>query len=206
MQAAAFASSRNEFMIVDAFDEAALITDHALSPLAANHAYVRIAEEAGVLGESDRPPMMSRLFGADPMLSAPMFRLSKAAQLGQTRREELPGTSAINGKHTRYEACVGPIPGGQVLWRLRELGAHVFEDRADDRDALRLRFRVDANRTKRIELAEPDAIDGDLTQHLDRADLHEATGARRNRTLSQSPRPLCVNDLVLRGLLLAGAA
>ena len=35
----------------------------------------------------------------------------------------MPGTSAINGKHSRYEACVGPIPGGHVLWRLRELGA-----------------------------------------------------------------------------------
>ncbi|MEZ5960262.1 MAG: ATP-binding protein [Hyphomonadaceae bacterium] len=113
---------RNDFAFVEALDEAALITDVHLSPLTANQGYLYIAEAAGILGESDRPPMMSRLFGADPMLSAPMFRLSKAAQLGQTRREELPGTSAINGKHTRYEACVGPIPGGHVLWRLRELG------------------------------------------------------------------------------------
>ncbi|MEQ1812015.1 MAG: hypothetical protein ABL889_18955, partial [Terricaulis sp.] len=114
---------RNDFAFVEALDEAALITDAHLSPLTANNGYLHIAEAAGILGESDRPPMMSRLFGADPMLSAPMFRLSKAAQLGQTRREELPGTSAVNGKHTRYEACVGPIPGGHVLWRLRELGA-----------------------------------------------------------------------------------
>jgi two-component system cell cycle sensor histidine kinase/response regulator CckA len=114
---------RNDFAFVEALDEAALITDAHLSPLTANHGYLHIAEAAGILGESDRPPMMSRLFGADPMLSAPMFRLSKAAQLGQTRREELPATSAINGKHSRYEACVGPIPGGHVLWRLRELGA-----------------------------------------------------------------------------------
>ncbi|MBX3430682.1 MAG: response regulator [Hyphomonadaceae bacterium] len=113
---------RNDFAFVEALDEAAMITDAHLSPLTANHSYLEIAEAAGILGESDRPPMMSRLFGADPMLSAPMFRLSKAAQLGQTRREELPATAAINGKHTRYEACVGPIPGGQVLWRLRELG------------------------------------------------------------------------------------
>ncbi|MGD9981629.1 MAG: ATP-binding protein [Hyphomonadaceae bacterium] len=114
---------RNDFAFVEALDEAALITDAQLSPLTANHGYHAIAEAAGILGESDRPPMMSRLFGADPMLSAPMFRLSKAAQLGQTRREELPATSAITGKHARYEACVGPIPGGHVLWRLRELGA-----------------------------------------------------------------------------------
>lgn len=123
---------RNDFAFVAALDEAALITDAHLSPITANHAYHEIAEAAGILGESDRPPMMSRLFGADPMLSAPMFRLSKAAQLGQTRREELPATSAITGKHARYEACVGPIPGGHVLWRLRELGAAEQGDRADD--------------------------------------------------------------------------
>jgi len=123
---------RNDFAFVEALDEAALITDAHLSPIAANHGYLHIAEAAGILGESDRPPMMSRLFGADPMLSAPMFRLSKAAQLGQTRREELPGTSAINGKHTRYEACVGPIPGGHVLWRLRELGASEQGTSPDD--------------------------------------------------------------------------
>ncbi len=123
---------RDEFAFVAALDDAALITDAQLSPLTANHSYLEIAEAAGILGESDRPPMMSRLFGADPMLSAPMFRLSKAAQLGQTRREELPGTSAINGKHTRYEACVGPIPGGQVLWRLRELGASEQGSSPDD--------------------------------------------------------------------------
>ncbi len=123
---------RNDFAFVEALDEAALITDAQLSPLVANHGYHAIAEAAGILGESDRPPMMSRLFGADPMLSAPMFRLSKAAQLGHTRREELPGTAAINGKHTRYEACVGPIPGGHVLWRLRELGAAEQGSSPDD--------------------------------------------------------------------------
>ncbi|MGD9967062.1 MAG: ATP-binding protein [Hyphomonadaceae bacterium] len=130
--ATAFLGGRNDFAFVQALDEAALITDAQLSPLTANQAYHAIADAAGILGESDRPPMMSRLFGADPMLSAPMFRLSKAAQLGQTRREELPATSAISGKHARYEACVGPIPGGHVLWRLRELGAAEHGERADE--------------------------------------------------------------------------
>ena len=143
IEAAAFASSRNEFLIVDALDEAALITDHALSPLAANHAYVRIAEEAGVLGESDRPPMMSRLFGADPLLSAPMFRLAKAAGQGQARREQLPatGTLSSNGKPARYEASVGPMAGGRVLWRLREIGA---AEAAESGEAARHLFLDDA--------------------------------------------------------------
>lgn len=121
--AGALLSGRNDFALIEALDEAALITDSHLSPLAANTAYIEIAETTGVLGDSDRPPMMSRLFGADPMLSAPMFRLSKAAQLRQVRREELPTTAALSGKHTRYEASVGPMPGGNVLWRLREIGA-----------------------------------------------------------------------------------
>jgi len=121
--AAAFLQGRSEFAMLEAMDEASLVTDAHLSPIAANAAYMMIAETAGVLGDSDRPPVMSRLFGADPMLSAPMFRLSKAAQLGQARREELPATAALHGKHARFEASVGPIPGGHVLWRLRELSA-----------------------------------------------------------------------------------
>jgi two-component system, cell cycle sensor histidine kinase and response regulator CckA len=119
--ASAFLGGRNEFAMIEALDEAAMITDANLSPLTANGAYHAIAEAAGVLGDSDRPPMLSRLFGADPMLSAPMFRLSKAAQLGQSRREDLPATSALTGKAVRYEACVGAMPSGHVLWRLREV-------------------------------------------------------------------------------------
>ncbi|MBX3510548.1 MAG: response regulator [Hyphomonadaceae bacterium] len=121
--AAALSGGRNEFALIDALDEAALITDRALSPLTANQSYLSIAEAAGVLGGSDRPPAMSRLFGADPMLSAPMFRLARAAGQGLARREELPATSALTGKPVRYEASVGPMQGGQVLWRLREVSA-----------------------------------------------------------------------------------
>ena len=125
LEAAAMQSNRNEHMVVDALDEAALVTDKNLSPLAANGAYYGIAEAAGALGESDRPPMLNRLFGADPMLSAPMFRLSKAAGQGQARREQLPATALFGpeAKPVRYEASVGPMAGGRVLWRLRELGA-----------------------------------------------------------------------------------
>lgn len=132
MAAAALLSGRNDFALIEALDEAALITDAHLSPLVGNAAYNEIAETAGILGDSDRPPMLSRLFGADPMLSAPMFRLSKAAQLGQPRREDLPATTALTGKPTRYEASVGPMPGGHVLWRLRELGVADAASVSDD--------------------------------------------------------------------------
>lgn len=134
--ASALSSGRRDFALVEALDEAAFITDHQLSPLAANAVYLNLAQDAGVMGDSDRPPMLSRLFGADPLLSAPMFRLSKAAQLGQSRREELPATAAASGKPVRYEACVSPMPGGNVLWRLREIA--VTEQSAANDDARQL--------------------------------------------------------------------
>lgn len=121
--ASAFTSGRAEFALIEALDEAALITDRQLSPLMANAAYAELAEAAGVLGESDRPPMLSRLFGADPMLSAPMFRLARAGQQAQSRRELLPATSALGQCKAHYVASVGPMPSGHVLWRLREIGA-----------------------------------------------------------------------------------
>ncbi|HVZ99270.1 MAG TPA: hypothetical protein VG841_03020, partial [Caulobacterales bacterium] len=122
IEAAVLSAGRNEATIVEALDEAAMVTDRNLSPLVANAAYIAIAETAGALGDSDRPPMMSRLFGADPMLSAPMFRLSKAAGQGQIRREALPPTTLTpGGKPVRYEAVVSPMGSHRVLWRLREL-------------------------------------------------------------------------------------
>ncbi|MES1156333.1 MAG: ATP-binding protein [Alphaproteobacteria bacterium] len=124
IEASMLSAARNEAVVVEALDEAAMVTDRHLSPLLANPAYMRIAEMAGVMGESDRPPMMSRLFGADPMLSAPMFRLAKAAGAGQVRREALPPTTLTSdGKPVRYEAAVSPMGSNRVLWRLREIGA-----------------------------------------------------------------------------------
>ncbi|HVY86232.1 MAG TPA: hypothetical protein VG943_13945, partial [Caulobacterales bacterium] len=118
IEAAVLSAGRNEATIVEALDEAAMVTDRNLSPLVANAAYIAIAETAGALGDSDRPPMMSRLFGADPMLSAPMFRLSKAAGQGQIRREALPPTTLTpGGKPVRYEAVVSPMGSHRVLWR-----------------------------------------------------------------------------------------
>jgi len=135
IEAHALGGGRAEFLVLDALDEPALVTDANLSPIAANAGYVTLADAAGALGESDRPPAMSRLFGADPLLAAPMFRLSRAAQAGQTRREELPQTALGQNTPARYEASVGPMSGGRVLWRLRELSAAASEpgEAADDK-------------------------------------------------------------------------
>ncbi|MES1196986.1 MAG: hypothetical protein ABUL55_00025, partial [Pseudomonadota bacterium] len=131
LENAMLSASRSEAAIVEALDEAAMVSDRNLSPLAANAPYIAIAEASGALGESDRPPMMSRLFGADPLLSAPMFRLAKSAGQGQVRREMLPPTTlAAGGKPMRYEAVVTPMGANRVLWRLREIGAG--EDRTQE--------------------------------------------------------------------------
>jgi two-component system cell cycle sensor histidine kinase/response regulator CckA len=122
LEAAALQSHRHEFALIDALEEPALVTDRAGSPIVANPAYVALAEAAGALGESDRPPMMSRVFGADPSASAPMFRLAKAAGALQNRREALPPARFTEDEEPhRFEASVGPMPGGRVLWRLRAL-------------------------------------------------------------------------------------
>ena len=133
--------ARSEFQIVEALDEPALVTDRSHAPLVSNLAYVQLAEAAGVTGESDRPPILSRIFGADPVLSAPMFRLSKAAAAGLARREVLPSTALTpGGPVKRLEASVNPLPSGRALWRLRELSA---DEGAPAEDAQRM-FLEDA--------------------------------------------------------------
>jgi len=178
--ASALSSGRRDFALIEALDEAALITDHQLSPLAANGPYLELAHTAGVLGDSDRPPMLSRLFGADPLLSAPMFRLSKAAQLGQTRREQLPATVAPCGKPVRYQACVGPMPGGYVLWRLREIGD---AERAGASDEARQLFL-------------DDAPVGFFAARADGAIVYMNQALRSHLGIGDDPTPFRVKDIV----------
>lgn len=122
LEAAALQSHWRDFAIIDALEEPSLVTDRSGSPLVANAAYLTLAEAAGALGDSERPPVMSRVFGADPSASAPMFRLAKAAGALQNRREALPPTRFTEDEEPhRFEASVGPMPGGRVLWRLRAL-------------------------------------------------------------------------------------
>jgi two-component system cell cycle sensor histidine kinase/response regulator CckA len=121
-EAASFAVSRSEFGLIEALDEPAFVAEHGATPVVANASYMAAASSAGALGESERPPTMDRLFGADPVVAAPMYRLANAAKRGQTRREELPATAIGRGALKRYEASVAPMPGGRTLWRLRDLG------------------------------------------------------------------------------------
>ena len=87
--AAAFSSGRTDFAMLDALDEAALITDKALSPICANAAYIAIMEDAGMLGESDRPPVRRRsdAVGANvPLVEGGGRRPSAARRIAGDRR------------------------------------------------------------------------------------------------------------------------
>jgi two-component system cell cycle sensor histidine kinase/response regulator CckA len=109
-----------EFQLLDAIEEPALITTRTGAPVTANSAYLALATSAEAMGESARPPGFERLFGADPLVGPFVFRLSRAALGGQSRREMLPPTRLSGSDQLiRFEAMVGPAPGGHILWRLR---------------------------------------------------------------------------------------
>ncbi len=137
IEAHSLLGGRSELQALEALDEPALLTDASLSPIGANKAYLALAARVGVLGESDKPPAVSRLFGGDPLLAAPVFRLSRAARAGQMRREELPQTTLGPGQPAqRFEASVGPMIGARVLWRLRDIGAAARAESAEDMQSL----------------------------------------------------------------------
>ena len=111
------------FSWVDALDEAVLISDRGGAPLTANQAYADLTQMA-LLGQSDvmGPVSVDRIFSAAPGLAAPIFRLSKAAKAGETRRETLPAmTLGAESLPVQYEASVSPLKGDRVIWRLRRI-------------------------------------------------------------------------------------
>ncbi|MEL6724465.1 MAG: hybrid sensor histidine kinase/response regulator, partial [Pseudomonadota bacterium] len=111
------------FSWIDALDEAVLICDRGGAPLAANPAYSELTQMA-LLGQSDAigPVSVDRIFSAAPGLAAPIFRLSKSAKAGETRRETLPAmTLGADGLPVQYEASVAPLKGERVIWRLRRI-------------------------------------------------------------------------------------
>jgi two-component system cell cycle sensor histidine kinase/response regulator CckA len=121
-ETATLSMGRAEFALLDALAEPALLTDRAGAPLVANAAWRALAEQTGALGDSDRPPSMDRVFGADPVLNPAMFRLARAAAARQTRCEPLPPTRiGARTELARFEASIAPAPNGRMLWRLREL-------------------------------------------------------------------------------------
>lgn len=111
------------FPWIDALDEAVLVSDRNGSPIVCNAAYRDLTIMA-LLGEADEkePNPVDLVFGASPGVSAPVYRLSKAARSGEARRETLPPVAlGMDALPAQYEVAVTPLPRGRVLWRLRRI-------------------------------------------------------------------------------------
>ncbi len=111
------------FSWIDSLDEAVLIADQGGAPIAANAAYSELTETA-LMGQADSlgPVSVDRIFSAFPGLAAPVFRLSRSAKAGETRRESLPAmTLGVEGIPVQFEASVAPLRNDRVIWRLRRI-------------------------------------------------------------------------------------
>ncbi|MEL6956225.1 MAG: PAS domain-containing protein [Pseudomonadota bacterium] len=120
--AAATAPQRPRFQWIEALDEAVLVSDRSGTPIAANNTYGELTELALTRVGNDEAISIDRLFSASPTVSAPVFRLGKAARTGEARREVLPPiTLGKDGVPAQFEVGVSPLPKGRCLWRLRRI-------------------------------------------------------------------------------------
>ncbi|WP_031551726.1 ATP-binding protein [Parvularcula oceani] len=124
--------------ILSADPEARLVTTRDGVVVYANEAYMRIAEEAGVIGATGLPPRIDRLFGQAGSESSKMFRLARAARSGAEGDEII--TQAMGGvsagsaavPRRRFEVAVRPMRSRagleHVAWRLREVPIESAKD------------------------------------------------------------------------------
>ena len=126
------------FTWIHALDEAVLVTEQGGAAVACNDAYRELAAlTVSGIGDSARAPTIDRLFGANPGLAAPIFRLSKAAKAGQPRREILPAiTLGAESLPVQYEITVSILPRQRALWRLRRIAGNQEATGAADMKAL----------------------------------------------------------------------
>jgi two-component system cell cycle sensor histidine kinase/response regulator CckA len=126
------------FPWIEALDEAVLVTEPGGAPVAANPAFNELASMALITGPSELGPItVDRLFGANPGLAAPVYRLSKAAKAGTRRRELLPPV-ALGPEQVpaQFEVTVAPLPRGRVLWRIRRIAGQLEATGAADMKSL----------------------------------------------------------------------
>lgn len=126
------------FSWINALDEAVLITEQGGASVASNTAYQELAATTvSGIGDMGRSPTVDRLFGANPGLAAPIFRLSKAARASLPRREVLPAiTLGTEGLPVQFEISVSILPGKRALWRLRRIAGSEEATGAADLKAL----------------------------------------------------------------------
>ncbi|MBR9806832.1 MAG: response regulator [Alphaproteobacteria bacterium] len=116
-------SAMPRFSWIEALDESVLIADQGGAPVAANNAYRELTSMALMVGQSEGAPVtVDRLFGSNPGLAAPVYRLSKDAKIGHARREVLPPiTIGPERVPAQFEITVSPLPREKVLWRIRPI-------------------------------------------------------------------------------------
>ncbi len=123
--AEAAATQTRKLLWLEALGEPALISDRGGATVSANGPYLELSQIARDLGEGGHAPSIDRLFGANPGMAAPIYRLSKAVKAGQSRTEVLPAILFGDAlMPVQYEASVAPLGSTRALWRLRRMEAN----------------------------------------------------------------------------------
>ncbi len=118
------AKKKQPFAWIDALDEAVIITEEGGGAVASNAAYAALSKDLGVVSETERAASVDRLFGSNPGLNAPIYRLSRAAKSGEGRRETLPAIAiGDDNAPVQFEVTVSPLENRRTMWRLRRLEA-----------------------------------------------------------------------------------
>ncbi len=122
---------------LDSLEEPSLITESGGACVKANGAYQALSGQAHTAGDNIQILSVDRLFGANPGMAAPIYRLSKAVQTGAPRTEILPAIlMGDSPAPTQFEASVSPLGKTKSLWRLRRLDAAPKANSAVDPRAL----------------------------------------------------------------------
>ncbi|MEE2690299.1 MAG: response regulator [Pseudomonadota bacterium] len=111
--------------VLDVDQDARLITRRDGVVAYANPAYVKLAQEAGVVGPAGLPPRIDRLFAQQGAEATKLFRLCRAAKSAAPADEIIYQFIGLKdgGRRRRFEVSVRPIAGADehVAWRLHEL-------------------------------------------------------------------------------------
>ena len=111
--------------VLDSDPDARLVTRRDGVVTYANHAYFKLAKEAGVMGPTGLPPRIDRLFAQQGAEATKLFRLCRAAKSAAPAEEIIYQVMGLKGggERRRFEVNVGPITGADdhVIWRLRGL-------------------------------------------------------------------------------------
>ena len=111
--------------ILDADQDARLITRRDGVVVYANSAYFALARDAGVAGPAGLPPRIDRLFAQQGAEATKVFRLCRAAKSAAVAEEIVYQQIGLEGggARRRFEVSTRPVESGDdyVAWRLREL-------------------------------------------------------------------------------------